>query len=76
MALNEIKCSIFILAMTVLVVVSHDIDSCNKTTLLIGNGPCMLGAVPIPPGQVIQLRCPCANVSCHDSLRRIIVSWC
>uniref|UniRef100_A0A6G5A793 Putative kDa family member n=1 Tax=Rhipicephalus microplus TaxID=6941 RepID=A0A6G5A793_RHIMP len=50
--------------------------SLRKKTLLIGKTGCLLGAVPILPGQTLELRCPCANVSCHDGLKRIIVSWC
>ncbi|XP_075742814.1 uncharacterized protein LOC142796340 [Rhipicephalus microplus] len=59
----------------IFVAASHALDDCDKTTLLIGNGMCTEGPLPIPPNEVMQLRCPCANVMCHDSMRRVTITW-
>ncbi|KAL1473776.1 hypothetical protein MTO96_038480 [Rhipicephalus appendiculatus] len=70
------KCSVFILVTLAILVVLQNANGCDKKSLLIGKTGCLLGAVPILPGQTLELKCPCANVSCHDGLKRIIVSWC
>ncbi|KAL1477372.1 hypothetical protein MTO96_035782 [Rhipicephalus appendiculatus] len=70
------KYSVFMLVTLAVVLGLQNVRGCDKKSLLIGNTGCLLGAVPILPGQTLELRCPCANVSCHDSLKRIIVSWC
>ncbi|XP_075742840.1 uncharacterized protein LOC119161660 isoform X1 [Rhipicephalus microplus] len=69
------KHTLLVLASMVLVVVSQSVEECDKTTLLVGNGMCTEGPLPISPGQTLMLRCPCANVTCHDHMRRVTVTW-
>ncbi|XP_075742843.1 uncharacterized protein LOC119161660 isoform X2 [Rhipicephalus microplus] len=68
------KHTLLVLASMVLVVVSQSVEECDKTTLLVGNGMCTEGPLPISPGQTLMLRCPCANVTCHDHMRRVTVT--
>uniref|UniRef100_A0A6G5A530 Putative kDa family member n=1 Tax=Rhipicephalus microplus TaxID=6941 RepID=A0A6G5A530_RHIMP len=70
------KCCVFAIVALAMILMLQNANGCDKKTLLIGKTGCLLGAVPILPGQTLELRCPCANVSCHDGLKRIIVSWC
>ncbi|KAL3195164.1 hypothetical protein MRX96_045721 [Rhipicephalus microplus] len=71
------KCCVFAIVALAMILMLQNVNGCDKKkTLLIGKTGCLLGAVPILPGQTLELRCPCANVSCHDGLKRIIVSWC
>uniref|UniRef100_A0A224YAL4 8.9 kDa family member n=1 Tax=Rhipicephalus zambeziensis TaxID=60191 RepID=A0A224YAL4_9ACAR len=70
-----IKYTVSVLVSMILVVASQTVNDCDKTTLLVGNGMCTEGPVPIAPNQVMQLRCPCANVTCHDHMRRVTVTW-
>ncbi|KAL1474607.1 hypothetical protein MTO96_037850 [Rhipicephalus appendiculatus] len=53
-----------------------DATPCTKTTIEVGNGKCATSALSHLPGRVTQLSCPCANMTCDDRLKRVIVTWC
>ncbi|KAL1473775.1 hypothetical protein MTO96_038479 [Rhipicephalus appendiculatus] len=70
------KYAVLVLVSIILVAASQTVDDCERTTLLVGNGLCTDGPLPISPGQTLKIRCPCANVTCHDHMRRVTVTWC